>query len=272
MKQSEIRVIQKKLSEDKLYLAEIDGKRGAKTDTAINAALAKRVQDLPDGWEEWPATRKAVAFLQLLCKDNDIDSGPIDGFYGPQTENASDILRYFLTTGTRPRAFGDIIPIIANPHNFPLEREEYLNDYYGKPCEMSRVKVPCPWTLRLDWDLKTTTNTIAIHKDLSQSLAGILKKAYDFYGPDGIKKHGLDRYGGSYNCRKKRGSSVWSTHAWAIAIDWYPSRNLLDWGCDRASLAHPELDDWWEFWEREGWMSLGRSENRDWMHVQAAKR
>jgi hypothetical protein len=124
----------------------------------------------------------------------------------------------------------------------------------------------------LDWNLSKTTNTIAIHKDLSQSLAGILEKAYNHYGPEGIKTHGLDRYGGSYNCRRKRGSSAWSTHAWAIAIDWYPSRNKLRWGCDKAGLAHPDLDAWWEFWEREGWMSLGRSENRDWMHVQAAKR
>jgi hypothetical protein len=260
------------LSGDNLYAGEIDGKRGPKTNGAINAALTKRPGDLPEDWWDWPPKRKAVAFLQLLCEDKNIDPGPIDGFYGPRTENAAYHLRVLITTGERPRAFGDIIPIIANPHDFPLEREEKLNDYYGKPCKIPKVKVPCPWTLRLDWDLSTTTNTILIHEDLSDSLAGILEKAYDHYGLEGIKEHGLDRYGGSYNCRKKRGSSAWSTHAWAISIDWYPSRNKLRWGCDKASLAHPDLDAWWEFWEREGWMSLGRSENRDWMHVQAAKR
>jgi hypothetical protein len=96
---------------------------------------------------------------------------------------------------------------------------------------------------------------------------------FGLYGDEGIKKHGLDRYGGSFNCRKKRGSSTaWSTHGWGISIDWFPSKNKLKWDSDKASLAHPDLDPWWEAWEKEGWLSLGRSENRDWMHVQAAKR
>ncbi len=88
-----------------------------------------------------------------------------------------------------------------------------------------------------------TTNTISIHEKLSDSLANIPQKAYEIYGTEGIRKHGLDRYGGSFNCRKKRGSlSAWSTHAW------------------------------WEILEQEGWVSLGRTEDQDWMYVQAAKR
>jgi hypothetical protein len=68
-----------------------------------------------------------------------------------------------------------------------------------------------------------------------------------------------------------RGSSRMSTHAWAIAIDWDPDNNQLQWGRDRATLARPEYRDWWEIWEREGWLSLGRVKNYDWMHIQAAK-
>ena len=68
-----------------------------------------------------------------------------------------------------------------------------------------------------------------------------------------------------------RGGTKPSTHSWGIALDWYPSRNKLRWGRDRASLAAPDCDDWWRIWEAEGWVSLGRSRNFDWMHVQAAK-
>lgn len=61
------------------------------------------------------------------------------------------------------------------------------------------------------------------------------------------------------------------THAWGLAIDWDPAHNKLKWGRDRARLARPEYDTWWRLWEEEGWVSLGRTRNFDWMHVQAVK-
>lgn len=273
MKESDVRIIQKYLGEDNLYTGKIDGKRGLKTDKAIDKALKNQASKLPDNWTGWPKKRKAVAYLQLLCHDKDIDSGKIDGFYGPQTESAAEQLRVLAATGILPRGFGDITPIRANPLNFPIERQEVLNEYYGEPCKGKLVRVTCPWKLRLDWDLATPTSTISIHEKLSDSLADILNEVFRVYGDEGIKKYGLDRYGGSFNCRKKRGStSAWSTHAWGIAIDWYPSRNKLHWDSRKAGLAHPDLDPWWEIWEQHGWTSLGRAEDRDWMHVQAAKR
>jgi len=273
MKTSEVRIIQDKLAKLGLYTGKIDGKRGTKTNSAITAVLADRSSDLPDTWRNWSSKRKAIAYLQLLCHDNAIDAGQIDGLYGPQTETAAERLRVYLSTGALPRGFDDIVPITANPLNFPLENYNSLTEYYGKPCEIRRVRVPCPWKLRLDWDLRSTTQAISIHEKLADSLAEILEKVFAEYGIEGIKKHGLDRFGGSFNCRKKRGSTAaWSTHAWGIAIDWCPSANKLKWRSDRASLAHPDLDAWWELWEKDGWVSLGRKEDRDWMHVQAAKR
>ena len=273
MKESEVKLIQNYLKNRNLYSGNIDGKRGSKTDHAVSTALSMDVSKLPETWLTWSARRKAIAYLQLICHENEIDAGTIDGLYGPQTETASDSLKILTRTGLLPRGFGDITPIRENPHNFPIETYESLTEYYGKPCEAPIVKVRCPWLLRLDWELANTTQTISIHETLSESLSKVLETAYEIYGDDGIKKHGLDRYGGSFNCRKKRGSSsAWSTHAWGISIDWCPSKNKLKWDCDKSSLAHPELDPWWDVWEKEGWLSLGRSENRDWMHVQAAKR
>ena len=92
------------------------------------------------------------------------------------------------------------------------------------------------------------------------------------YGPDGVRELRLDRYGGCFNPRKKRGGTSWSTHAWAIALDFDPERNRLQWGRERAAFARPEYHRWWELWEEEGWVSLGRVANFDWMHVQAARR
>jgi hypothetical protein len=274
MKKSEIALIQSALKEKGIYLGKIDGIRGEKTNGAIHTFLlgmSSKIED--EEWIKWSAKRKAVASLQLLCLEKNIETGKIDGLYGPQTEAASELLTQLNTSAGIQRGFGDIIPIRENPHDFPIENKQSLVEYYGPPCEIQLVRVRCPWQLRLDWSLSETTRNISIHEQLSDSLSLILDKVYAHYGEEGIKKHGLYRYGGSYNCRQKRGStSSWSTHAWGVSIDWYPSKNKLKWRSDRASLARPELDYWWETWEREGWLSLGRSEDRDWMHVQAARR
>lgn len=273
MKESDIRLIQNYLTTEQLYSGLINGKRDTDTNAAVKLALGRRISKLPEGWSDWSSSRKAVAYLQLLCHEQTIDAGTIDGLYGPQTETASYQLKVYYTSGVLPRGFGDIVPIRANPHEFPVENQADLISYYGSPGEISLVQIPCPWRLSLDWDLEKTTSKITIHEKLGDSLTSILEKIYLAYGQNRIKEYGLDRYGGSYNHRKKRGSLfAWSTHAWGIAIDWYPSRNKLKWDHEMASLSHPDLDEWWMIWEEEGWLSLGRTENRDWMHVQAAKR
>jgi hypothetical protein len=60
-------------------------------------------------------------------------------------------------------------------------------------------------------------------------------------------------------------------HIWGIAMDYDPNRNKLRWNSDKAVFAREEYRRWWEFWEEEEWVSLGRSRNFDWMHVQAAR-
>ena len=81
----------------------------------------------------------------------------------------------------------------------------------------------------------------------------------------------LDVWGGCLNVRKMRGGTRNSMHSWGIALDYDPQNNQLKWGSDRATFAQPDYNKWWEFWEEEGWVSLGRTRNYDWMHVQAAK-
>ena len=39
----------------------------------------------------------------------------------------------------------------------------------------------------------------------------------------------------------------------------------------RFAFARPEYNMWWKLWEEEGWVSLERQRNFDWMHVQAAR-
>jgi len=84
-----------------------------------------------------------------------------------------------------------------------------------------------------------------------------------------IKELRLDLFGGCLNVRKMRGGSSWSMHSWGIAVDLDPDKNQLTWGKDRASFAKSEYDPFWKIVADEGWTSLGKAENRDWMHFEA---
>ena len=137
---------------------------------------------------------------------------------------------------------------------------------YTPPLE----RVPCPWPLVIAWAPERTTSKIAIHAALADSLDAVLAAVLREYGQDRIAALRLNHYGGSYNPRTSRRSSRMSLHAWGIAIDWDPARNRLRWDASRAFLAGPDYVAWWEIWEAEGWTSLGRSRDFDWMHVQAA--
>jgi hypothetical protein len=73
------------------------------------------------------------------------------------------------------------------------------------------------------------------------------------------------------NVRKMRGSDAWSMHSWGIALDFDANRNALRMTSKEAAFAKPAYNQWWKLWEDEGWVSLGRERNYDWMHVQAAR-
>lgn len=110
--------------------------------------------------------------------------------------------------------------------------------------------------------------TAARHPFLLQR---VLSRVLNHYGMEEIQGLRLDLWGGCLNVRKMRGGTRYSLHSWGIAVDDDPERNRLKWGRDRAHFARPDYDAWWRFWEDEGWVSLGRHRNFDWMHVQAAK-
>jgi hypothetical protein len=270
-----IRSLQEKLKELGHYKGSIDGDRGPKTNKAVGAALRARGDDLPDGWEEWSEKRRAVAFVQLWARDEGIDAGTVDGWVGPQTTFALEALQEMLETGRGPRMWRDETPLDVNPNGWP--KESAVEALYGKHGVKKGytpplVRVECPWRLKIAWNLNQTVSTISIHEKCADSLGRILTKVHDHYGDAEIQRLRLDHFGGSYNPRKMRGSTRWSMHAWGVAIDWDPENNQLRWNRGQASLAHPDYIDWWRCWEEEGWLSLGRVANFDWMHVQAVKR
>ncbi len=270
MNAAAIRVLQQSLIDEGLAPGGVDGKLGPNTYGAVEKALLKRQGKLPGAWPGWPNSRKTVAYLQCLCKENKIDVGTIDGFWGPQTDYAFDTLSQLLKSGEMPPPWRDKAPLAANPNNWPLQSEASLNTYFGHVGK-NQTDLLLPYPHRLSWDLTQAIRSFPCNVKVHDSAKRVLTRVFDHYGMERIRALRLDRWGGCLNVRKMRGGSSWSMHSWGIAIDFDPDRNQLKWGRDRAAFAQPDYDVWWRFWEEEGWISLGRTKNYDWMHVQAAK-
>lgn len=148
-------------------------------------------------------------------------------------------------------------------------RQSEVTAFYGQ-VGTNQTSITPPWTMRLAWDKRRTIQRMTLHKKVAASALRAMTHAYAHYGDTGIKHLGLDLFGGSLNVRRMRGGSAYSMHSWGIAIDWDPERNQLRWKKPQARLSHDDCVPWWEAWEAEGWTSLGRARNFDWMHVQAA--
>ena len=270
MRTAAVRVLQESLIEEGRDPGKVDGKLGKNTYNAVAAALASRLPAVPENWTDWPDSRKCVAMLQLFCSEQGIDSGKIDGYWGPQTEYAFDVLCYLRGHGEFPPDFRDDEPIDVNPNLWPVQDEPELIRNFGEKGE-NQTRLVLPYHHRLSWDLRKTVQSFWCHEKVHDSAHRVLTRVLGHYGPERIRELRLDRWGGCMNVRKMRGGSKWSMHSWGIAIDYDTEFNQYNWGRDRAGMASPEYTAWWLFWEEEGWVSLGRTRNFDWMHLQAAK-
>lgn len=245
----------------------VDGGWGVKTETAINALLAEAGAK---GFTAWAPARKELGAKQAIMKLQGIDAGAIDGLLGPQTRYGLDVWAARQRGDKSVETWRDAepVPLRVSPGVWPRQSE--VASFYGK-VGTDQVKLALPYKMRLAWDKSQTVSSISLHRKVAPSAGRVLKRVLDHYGMDEIRNLGLDLFGGSLNVRKMRGGSSYSMHAWGIAIDFDPERNQLQWGRDRARLARPDAEAFWRFWEDEGWLSLGRAKNYDWMHVQAAR-
>lgn len=253
---------QKKLKEAGLKPGPIDGVLGSKT----LATLAK-VKGIP---EEFSSKRKLIAYIQILCNEKKLKAGPVDGYWGPQTLQAYEAYRTLDEVGgTIPVWRPEDIPN-KNPNDWPMQTQAELEKFYGK-VGTNQVYIQLPYTHRLSWNKSQKVTRLKCHEKVHYSLHKVLTEVLKHYGESEIRRLGLDITGGCLNVRKMRGGTKWSTHSWGIALDYDPQNNQLKWGRDKATFAQQDYEAWWKIWESEGWVSLGRQRNFDWMHVQAAK-
>lgn len=150
---------------------------------------------------------------------------------------------------------------------FPKQDYKSMVAYYGEP-GTNQTQITLPYPMRIAWDTKVTVRKLTCHKKVAASLLKILTEIWEHCGKDlkKVQEAGLDLFGGCLNVRKMRGGDQWSVHSWGAAIDLDPDRNQLKWGRDRAKMPEWAI----EIFERNGWVSLGKRKNMDFMHFQAA--
>lgn len=260
---SVIKVIQDSLNRHYNNKLKVDGDAGKNT----MAALLK-VSAIPTEWEK---NRKLVGYIQHICALENIDAGPVDGYWGPQTDYGFEQLKVALATGKKPDPWRDDegIGAVPQPNSWPVQTQDELERYYG-PVGTNQTQVVVPYPLKIAWQPDRVITKFSCHEKVADSIVRILNRVADHYG-DRIGGLGLDLWGGCLNVRKMRGGNKWSTHSWGIAVDWFPQKNALRWNHTRAAFARPEYNMWNRLWEEEGAVSLGRARDYDWMHYQFSK-
>jgi hypothetical protein len=141
---------------------------------------------------------------------------------------------------------------------------------YGQPGDPDKLTIiQLPYKMRIAWDLKTSVSRIQCHKLIAPNLQEVFKLLQIQYGYERIKELGIDLYGGCVNVRLMRGSKTkWSRHAWGIAIDLDPARNKLKETHKTARFARPEYKLMIDIFYANGFIGLGREQDRDWMHFE----
>lgn len=136
----------------------------------------------------------------------------------------------------------------------------------GDESNLVTVKVPENYPLKYEGN---RVKAIRVHKLVADRLEAALNDIINHYGDDiETVAPGACVYDGSYNFRKSRSSSSQSVHSWGVAIDFDASNNQLKTKAPSARLSQPIYKAFFDILEYHGFLSLGRRQNSDWMHVQ----
>ena len=140
---------------------------------------------------------------------------------------------------------------------------------FGKAGDESvLVNVPVPENYPLKYDGRRV-KTIRVHRLVADRLEAALKDIINHYGED-IEEvaPGACVYDGSYYFRTSRGSSSTSIHSWGLALDFDAANNAMKTKWKDARLSQDIYKPFFDILEHHGFLSLGRRQGTDVMHVQ----
>lgn len=155
-----------------------------------------------------------------------------------------------------------------------LITQTQLINKYGVPNENGTpylITIDLPYPMRLAWDKSQRVTKMRCHKLVAENFKAVFCDILNAYGLPKIQELGIDLFGGCFNYRKMRGGNNLSKHSWGVAVDLDPERNLLKESARTARFARPEYKLMIDIFYKHGFISLGREENRDFMHFETKK-
>lgn len=250
------RIIQHFLKSAGSYSALVDGMFGPKSYAAARATLTQNgVVN-----SSWDNDRVYVAIQQLFFKKTNVNPTIIvDGLVGPVFRRSLELYRE-MEAGKNP----------TTPQRTVWPRQRDVPSFFGK-VGTDQVFVESPYPLYMDYERRMKLNRFKCHEKVAPGVRRVLQRTLEHYGQKKLTELRLDIFSGCSIVRKIRGGSGYSMHSWGIAIDWDAAHNAMAWNHKRAAFAKPIYSKFLDFWEEEGWISLGRERDFDWMHVQAAR-
>lgn len=270
--------IQRVLSAAGVYSGALDGKAGRQTKAGVNKIIAGNLDSIDGSPRMWRASRRAVAAVQIILNEAGYEAGKVDGYQGHNTQNAYEDWVHFQETGRRLQVSRKRTRKGNAPSNtaFSFPTQKQCPSFYGRPgrgghAESQIIRIDAAWDTRLAWDKRAKFNRYPIHKKCADAFGASHQKQLEVYGYKEIKRLNLHLTGGTYNPRRMRGGRAWSMHAYGCAKDWWPEGGGLHQRTPTAAMSREPYREFFDIYEENGIVSLGREIDRDWMHVQAAR-
>lgn len=258
------------------YKGRIDGKVGPKTRAAISAMEKRHAGAYASRPGKWSAVRRMIGAGQAGLTQLGFEPGAIDGYAGHNTRAALADFMHERANGKRlvierQRTGGRSTR--THPAQMHYPRQRNMPSFYGPAggpqCTAGKVLLPISFVI--DWNPRQKVKRFSCHQKLAEPMTRMFAEAVKHYGEKRFRELRLDRFGGCYNYRNKRGGRTLSTHAYGAAIDLDPSRNQLRWGADRAAFAAPEYEPFFAIAMAHGATPAGYAWGKDWMHFQWAR-
>ena len=262
------------------YKGGADGYNGELTMKAVAVIERTQAKQYPSSSirKFWGNNRRLMAAGQAILNAYKFDAGAIDGIVGHNTTEAFRAWDFKNITGqkesVRRKALSGYKPPRAGRSIIPRQKDVEI--YYGKAGKNSGTvrhqltTIRLPFMLRIDYNLRQSTNKITVHKKAAPSLKAALLEVHAHYGIAKMRELGIDRFAGGYNPRKMRGGSKWSMHAYGCAVDFYAKPNGLRMSCPQALFCRPEYKPFLDIMEKHGWFPALRLWGKDAMHFQRA--
>ncbi len=254
------------------YAGGIDGAFGPRSNAAMLAVELRHADQYTFDPTSTTDHRRQTACAQACLNQLNYAAGIVDGWFGVNTTEALNSFLFKITNGREEVIERNPLADFSPSGDIPRQRD--VANIYGDPNTQipgRLTTIQLPFKLRIDHNLRQSTNKIRVHRDCAQQLEAALIAVRAHYGAEKMNHLGIDRYAGAYNKRRMRGGTKWSMHAYGCAIDFYAAPNGLRVKCPQALFCGAKYKPFLDIMQEHEWLPAIRLWGKDAMHFQRAR-